>query len=131
MTGAEPQTAVQATQAVVTVLPVWAIFTVVCSAVAGTVAAALAGLFWWEIRQGRQQMKKALYREDGITLFMPREECERQITRCNQQICGQINEFKKTLEAFSKAREEELKYQREIAQLLGQVKEHLKHNGRT
>jgi hypothetical protein len=69
------------------------------------VAAGGIGLLWYDVRRGRSEWKKALYREDGTPNYITRAECKEEQTACQQHLCGKINEMRLKLDAMDNRRE--------------------------
>jgi hypothetical protein len=69
------------------------------------VAAGGIGLLWYDVRRGRSEWRKALYRDDGTQNFITRAECKEEQTACQQHLCGKINEMRLKLDSMDNRRE--------------------------
>ena len=75
----------------------------------GIVAVGALAFIWWDIRRGRNmtdnklkssenKFKKALYNDDGVTVYIPRSECKN-----NQEtFCKKTEEIKKLVADLDK-----------------------------
>jgi len=66
------------------------------------IAAGALAFVWWDIRRSRimneTKLKKALYKDDGVTVFIPRSEC-----KDNQEMfCKKTEEIKKLVAELDK-----------------------------
>jgi len=71
----------------------------------GIVAVGALGFIWWDIRRSRTmnetKLKKALYRNDGVTVYVPRSECKEE----HENFCKKTEEIKKIISDMDKKRE--------------------------
>jgi len=68
----------------------------------GIVAVGALAAIWWDIRRSRTmneiKLKKALYKEDGVTVYIPRSEC-----KDNQEtFCKKTEEIKRLVADLDK-----------------------------
>lgn len=97
------------------------------------IAAGALALIWGDVRATKndilhkmevfsQEFKKALYRDDGTTHFMPRNGCEREQSRCQAITCGKIEALSVKMDLMDSRRE----HAKELAQTqMGDVKQAL------
>jgi hypothetical protein len=76
------------------------------------VAGGALALLWNDIRNAKAQisevvasLKKALFREDGITNYMPRLSCEREQGRCQQTTLAKIDAMSLKMDLMDSKRE--------------------------
>jgi len=76
------------------------------------VAGGALALLWNDIRNAKAQisevvssLKKALFREDGITNYMPRLSCEREQGRCQQTTLAKIDAMSIKMDLMDQKRE--------------------------
>ncbi len=71
----------------------------------GLIAAGALAFIWWDIRRNKManemKLKKALYRDDGITVFIPRGECD----ALHASFCKKTDEIRKLVADMDKKRE--------------------------
>jgi len=69
------------------------------------VALGALAFIWWDIRRNRimneKKLKKALYKDDGVTVFVPRAECKDE----HENFCKKTEEIKKLIADMDKKRE--------------------------
>ncbi len=69
------------------------------------VAAGGIGLLWYDVRRGRSEWKKALYKEDGTPHYITRAECKEEQHACQQHLCAKIAEMRLKLDTMDNRRE--------------------------
>ena len=80
------------------------------------IAGGALALVWGDMRSTKRQLsgkfeeltnafKKALYREDGTTNYMPRPTCERGQARCQSITCGEIEAISVKMDLMDAKRE--------------------------
>ena len=71
----------------------------------GIIAVGALSFIWIDIRRSRStneaKIKKALYRDDGITIYVPRSECKDE----HESFCKKTEEIKKIIAEMDKKRE--------------------------
>jgi len=81
------------------------------------IAGGALALVWGDMRSTKRLLsgkfedltnafKKALYREDGTTNYMPRQTCEREQTRCQAMTCGKIEAISVKMDLMDAKREQ-------------------------
>ena len=72
----------------------------------GIIAVGALGFIWWDIRRSRimneTKLKSALYKKDGITVYVPRGECHQNI----EAICKKTDEIKAVITKADEKREQ-------------------------
>lgn len=75
------------------------------------------GLLWGDMRSTKRQLgakldelsdalKRALYRDDGTTIYVPRQSCEREQARCQSITCGKIEALSVKMDLMDVKREQ-------------------------
>lgn len=60
---------------------------------------------WQKLEEFSLEFKRALYRDDGTTHFMPRNGCEREQARCQANTCGKIEAISVKMDLMDAKRE--------------------------
>lgn len=72
----------------------------------GAVTVGALSFIWWDIRRSRimneKKLKKALYKDDGITVYVPRAECKDE----HETFCKKTEEIKKIIAEMNEKREQ-------------------------
>ena len=83
-----------------------------------------------DLKKSEDDMLKRLYRKDGVTIFMPRADCEKSQTSCGTRVCTKLDEMRADIQ---RRHEEDLETQREhlrrhdeIAEFVGSVRQFMK-----
>jgi len=73
------------------------------------VAGGALALIWNDLRKSKaelsESLRRALYRDDGTTNYMPRMGCEREQSRCQILTCGKIEALSAKMDLMDSRRE--------------------------
>jgi uncharacterized protein YceH (UPF0502 family) len=113
------------------------------------VATGALGLIWLDLRRFKldvsgkvekinETLKRALYREDGTTNYIPRTECEKEQLRCRATLCGKIDAQTNILNSMESKRDREREtifkelqgIAGQVGNLSGKIDENHKHTSR-
>jgi len=94
------------------------------------VAVGAMGALWVDMRRARKKneesvdkiksdLKTSLYQQSGITRYVPRGECDKQVLSCQNVICSKIDDLKKSQRELS----DQMKI---IANHMGRVDQYIK-----
>jgi len=107
----------------------------------GAVLIAMLGFIWWQIKrysnrnqeglkEQQNNLKNALYRKDGVTVYIPRAEFEKAQTSCQQGILEKFNLITEKIKSMDEkrdtARAADAKTLREIERSLGVIEGKIK-----
>jgi len=91
----------------------------------GTVVVLILGAIFAQIRTNNNKLKTALYQKDGVTIYIPRKECQ----TTHDSICKKVDEIKKIVsmgdEKRQAARKENSAKWESLQHTLGRVEEYM------
>jgi len=94
----------------------------------GAVVIGMIGFMWYQMRSHyskvEETVKKRLYRGNGTTIFMPRDEFRQEQERCQARLHTEIAEVKGAVDALAKTQIESTK---ELAHFMGRIEQHIKN----
>ena len=71
----------------------------------GTVLVMMLGFIFWQIRKQQGNLKAALYKEDGVTIYITRGECEKINNKFEKSVCDKVDEIKNAIKDMDDKRE--------------------------
>lgn len=81
-----------------------------------------------------QDFLKRLYREDGATIFLPRDECEKSQSSCGNRICARLDEMRldtqRKHEEDLASRRDHLLLHADLAEFVGSVRQFMQYHKR-
>lgn len=69
------------------------------------ISTGVLGLVWNDLRKFKGVMTKFLFREDGESIYMPRNVCEKEQFRCQTLTCGKIEALGVKMDLMDSKRE--------------------------
>jgi hypothetical protein len=87
-----------------------------------------------DLEKSEKDMLKRLYDKDGITIFQPRAECEKNQASCSRAICSKLDEMRadtqRRHEEDLAAQREHLRLHGDLAEFVGAVKQFMQHHNK-
>ena len=71
----------------------------------GLVLAGMMAFVWWQVRKNQSSLKLALYKKDGVSVYVPKSECRESHAKLEQSVCGKFDGIKKDIKDMDDKRE--------------------------
>lgn len=71
----------------------------------GLVLAGMMAFVWWQVRKNQSGLKTALYKKDGVSVYVTKGECKDSHVKLEKSICDKFDGIRKDIKDMDDKRE--------------------------
>ncbi|MBW2178765.1 MAG: hypothetical protein JRG81_00090 [Deltaproteobacteria bacterium] len=91
----------------------------------GLVLAGMMAFVWWQVRKNQGSLRTALYKKDGISVYVTKGECKDSHVKLDKSICDKFDGFRKDMKEMDGKRElarrEDSIWKEKMSRALGRI----------